>query len=78
MTQTRQRRRYKTMDKLPIQIPPELLEKFNDPVDPAEFAANVSKIMSVPADAIPPESEFPKNPKGRPRRGADYGQQAIG
>ena len=66
------------MDKQPIVIPPDLLEKFNASVDPAEFAANVSKIMSVPVDAISKEDEFPKNPKGRPRTGADYGQQAVG
>ena len=66
------------MDKQPIVIPPDLLEKFNDPVDPATFAANVGKIMAVPTDQIPPEGELPKNPKGRPRKGADYGQQAIG
>lgn len=60
-----------------IQIPADLLEKYGQEADPAEFARNVRKIMSVPADAIPPESEMPKNPKGRPRKGADYGQQAI-
>lgn len=35
------------------QIPPDLLEKYGQEVDPAEFAATVSKIMSVPADEIP-------------------------
>ena len=66
------------MDKQPIVIPPDLLEKYGQEVDPATFAANVGKIMAVPADEIPKEEEFPKNPKGRPRKGADYGQQAIG
>ena len=66
------------MDKQPIQIPPDLVEKYGQEADPKEFAENVRKIMSVPAEVIPEEKEFPKNPKGRPRRGADYGQQALG
>ncbi len=66
------------MDKQPIVIPPDLLEKYGTPEDPIDFGQMVGRVMSVPADAIPLEPEMPKNPKGRPRKGADYGQQAIG
>ena len=62
------------MDKVTI-IPSDILERFNDPVGPAESAATVRNIMSVPADEIPKEEEFLKNPKGRPRQGADFVQQ---
>ncbi len=51
------------MDKQPIVIPPDLLEKFNDPVDPAAFATTVQGILSVKAEDVPDVSEFERRLK---------------
>ena len=70
MKRLRRSERLSVMDKQPIVIPPDLLEKFNDTVDPDEFAAKVRGILSVKAEDVPDVSEFERRPKRKNGEGA--------
>ncbi len=51
------------MEKKNIEIPPDLLEKYGQPVDGFDFDKTVRNILSVPADAFPPVEELERRPK---------------
>ncbi|RYG20391.1 hypothetical protein EON82_20290 [bacterium] len=51
------------MDKQPIVIPPDILEKYGQPKDGFDFDATVRTILSVKAEDVPDVSEFERRPK---------------
>lgn len=56
------------MNNEPFEIPPDILEKYGEPGEKAEFDRVLGNAVKIAPEQMPPLKDEPKKPKGRPRK----------